>query len=94
MALEYKLYIYYGYLGYLRPFVTFNGLFVNLVAIWDIFTVLVCCSKKNLATLIGMLVCLTYLVRHAPTSINLSRAPLFQPTSFKQHCSAVVAVIV
>jgi hypothetical protein len=35
----------------LQPFGVFCGNLVYLMAIWYIFPVLVCCTKKNLATL-------------------------------------------
>jgi hypothetical protein len=36
----------------LRPIGIFYGHFVHFVVVWYIFPVLVCCTKKNLATLI------------------------------------------
>jgi hypothetical protein len=38
----------------LRPFGIFYGYLVYFLVIWYIFDVLVCCSKKNLATLVGI----------------------------------------
>jgi hypothetical protein len=50
--------IFYGYLVYFMViwyimwlFGIFYGHLVYYVVIWSIFSVLVCCSKKNLATL-------------------------------------------
>jgi hypothetical protein len=37
----------------LRQFGLFYGNLVYFVVIWYIFTVLVCCTKKNLATLVA-----------------------------------------
>jgi hypothetical protein len=36
--------------SYLRPFGIFRGNLVNFIVIWYIFPILVCCTKKNLAT--------------------------------------------
>jgi hypothetical protein len=43
--------ITYEHLVYLRPFYFFYGHLVYCMVIWYIFHVLVCCTKKNLATL-------------------------------------------
>jgi hypothetical protein len=39
------VYVFYGQIG------KFNGHLVQFVVIWYIFPILVCCTKKNLATL-------------------------------------------
>jgi hypothetical protein len=43
--------ISHSYLGILRPFDVLYGPLVNFVVIWDLFAILVCCTNKNLATL-------------------------------------------
>jgi hypothetical protein len=41
---------FYGHLVFLEPLGIFNGNFVDFMVLWFIFPVLVCCTKKNLAT--------------------------------------------
>jgi hypothetical protein len=47
--------IFYGYLVHLRAFGIFYGHLVHFVVIWYIFPVLVFCTKKNLATLLSVI---------------------------------------
>jgi hypothetical protein len=56
--------IFYLHWSILQPFGIFYGHLVYFVVIWYIFTVLGCCTKKNLATLhtcIGTQVTLVYI---------------------------------
>jgi hypothetical protein len=57
-VLQWKIHIgiFYFHLVYFQPFDIFYGHLAYFLAIWYIFPVLVCCSKKNLATLLETMV--------------------------------------
>jgi hypothetical protein len=44
--------IFYGHLVYFIAIKNIFGNLVNFMVIWHIFPILVCCTKKNLATLV------------------------------------------
>jgi hypothetical protein len=54
-VLKWKMLVYFiAIWDILRPFCIFCGHLGYLMVIWYIFPVLVCCTKKNLATLVGV----------------------------------------
>jgi hypothetical protein len=51
-VLQWKMLVYFmAILSISRPFSIFCGNLVYFMVLWNIFPVLVCCTKKNLATL-------------------------------------------
>jgi hypothetical protein len=63
------VYVFYGQIG------KFNGHLVQFVVIWYIFPILVCCTKKNLATLTNKstIIKKTYCGRKIPTQRKMHR---------------------
>jgi hypothetical protein len=54
-VLQWKMLVYFiDIWSILRPFYTYNGHLVYFVVIWYIFSILLYCTKKNLATLTSL----------------------------------------